>query len=78
MTIKVEPDILLWIEVVPPAIIPVSDRAKSHIHLDDGVDAIIIMSKPDEFLEGLPDGFVVGLADFRPTIIAVGEINKLH
>jgi hypothetical protein len=69
-----EADIGFWHGIVPPAIMPLSDRAKEHMDLPEHCDAVVLIDGPDRVLASFPDGYsIVAIGrDEGPHTLAVG------
>ena len=80
MFYDVEVDIGMYFEVMPPLIIPISERAKEFLGLDEGVDAgIAFETTPEETIGCFPEDWVVAtMENCDVSLIAVLTIKQLH
>lgn len=76
-------DVGLWHAVIPPAIVPISDRAKAHMGLPWNCDGVLLMDTPEDVLASFPEDYT--FAEIReddwPSCLVVGSavfISDLH
>ena len=76
-------DIGFWHEMTPPAIMPLSARAKEHMDLPEHCDGVVLMDAPERVMMSFPQEFVacnLG-SDEGPHTLAIGTtlyLSDLH
>lgn len=78
-----EADIGFWHALVPPAIMPLSKRAKAHMDLPEYCDGVVLMDGPERVMASFPDDFrMIAIdKDEGPNTLAVGTtlfLSDLH
>ena len=73
-----EVDVALWFGIIPPALIPLSERAKALTNLPPPATALVILEGPEKALKAFPADYVIGETDTMPDFIATASILVLH
>lgn len=71
-------DLKLCFETTPPIMVPMSDRAKLHFSLPEGVEGVILVGELEHVLGSVPADYVMQNTDDYPATVAIGGISKLH
>ena len=72
-------DVQIWWGTNPPAIKPVSARAKRMISMPEGVDAVILLESAEVAMDAMPKDFIIETTtDIPKTVSILEKLSVLH